>query len=73
MFGIHFGDCVPQNYRDWRDTKPEKYVRFAKHLIDLGVMVEPDSREPWFICEAHQNVDLTHLAQLIDVALERTG
>ncbi len=73
MFGIHFGDCVPQNYRDWRDTKPEKYVRFAKHLIDLGVMVEPDSREPWFICEAHKDIDLAHLAKLIDTALERTG
>ncbi|MBM75317.1 MAG: aspartate aminotransferase family protein [Proteobacteria bacterium] len=72
MFGIHFGDCVPQNYRDWRDTKPERYVRFAKHLIDLGVMVEPDSREPWFICEAHKDLDLNHLAALIDTALAQT-
>lgn len=73
MFGIHFGNFVPQNYRDWRDTKPEKYVRFAKHLIDLGVMVEPDSREPWFLCEAHKSIDLDKLAEIIDTALARTG
>jgi glutamate-1-semialdehyde 2,1-aminomutase len=34
-------------------------------LIDYGVMLEPDSREPWFFCEAHSEVDL---AWLEDVA-----
>ena len=25
----------------------------AYHLHDLMIIVEPDSREPWFMCEAH--------------------
>jgi glutamate-1-semialdehyde 2,1-aminomutase len=58
MFGIHFGDHVPTNYRDWRVTDSELYTAFCWELIDRGVMLEPDSREPWFLCEAHQHVDL---------------
>ena len=65
MFGIHFTPNVPTNYRDWRKTDSALYQRFAWQLIDAGVMLEPDSREPWFICEAHQQVDL---AWLEDVA-----
>ena len=29
-----------------------------QQLIARGVMLEPDSREPWFFCEAHRHVDL---------------
>jgi len=39
-------------------TNSELYRKFAWELIARGVMLEPDSREPWFICEAHQNMDL---------------
>jgi glutamate-1-semialdehyde 2,1-aminomutase len=27
-------------------------------------MLEPDSREPWFICESHKNVDLVWLEEV---------
>jgi glutamate-1-semialdehyde 2,1-aminomutase len=58
MFGIHFTKEVPTNYRDWRMANNSLYEKFAWYLIDNGVMLEPDSREPWFICEAHQAIDL---------------
>lgn len=63
MFGIHFLDKVPTNYRDWRITDSELYAKFAWKLIDYGIMLEPDSREPWFICEAHKDVDLAWLEE----------
>ncbi|MFZ4693061.1 MAG: aspartate aminotransferase family protein [Burkholderiaceae bacterium] len=65
MLGIHFTPNVPTNYRDWRITNSDLYRAFAWKLIDYGVMLEPDSREPWFFCEAHSDVDL---AWLEDVA-----
>ena len=65
MLGIHFTPNVPTNYRDWRITNSDLYRAFAWKLIDYGVMLEPDSREPWFFCEAHSEVDL---AWLEDVA-----
>ncbi len=61
MFGVHFGDHVPTNYRDWKRTNSELYTAFAWALIERGVMLEPDSREPWFICESHAGVDLVWL------------
>jgi glutamate-1-semialdehyde 2,1-aminomutase len=61
MFGIHFSATVPTNYRDWRLTNSDLFRKFAWELIARGVMLEPDSREPWFICEAHQHLDLDWL------------
>jgi glutamate-1-semialdehyde 2,1-aminomutase len=40
-------------------------------LIDLGVMLEPDSREPWFICESHSSVDLDWLSDVTARALNK--
>ena len=42
-------------------TSPDKFRRrlpdnrFIDHpeLHDQGILIEPDSREPWFLCEAH--------------------
>lgn len=69
MFGIHFGDIVPSNYRDWKQTDSALYTAFAMNLIKHGVMLEPDSREPWFICEAHGDVDLDWLETTADKAM----
>jgi glutamate-1-semialdehyde 2,1-aminomutase len=33
-------------------------------------MLEPDSREPWFICEAHQDVDIAWLEAMATDALK---
>ena len=70
MFGIHFTPSVPTNYRDWRLTNSALYQKFAWKLIDLGVMLEPDSREPWFICEAHQQLDLSWLEDTANQAMQ---
>ena len=69
MFGIHFLDKVPTNYRDWRVTDSELYAKFAWKLIEHGIMLEPDSREPWFICEAHSDVDLGWLEDIATHAM----
>jgi len=67
MLGIHFTASVPQTYRDWRKTNSALYQAVCWELIERGVMLEPDSREPWFFCEAHQHLDL---AWLEDVATQ---
>ena len=70
MLGIHFTPDVPQTYRDWRKTDNRLYNLFAWELIDRGVMLEPDSREPWFFCEAHSQVDLGWLEDVATQALK---
>jgi glutamate-1-semialdehyde 2,1-aminomutase len=69
MFGVHLGRVVPQNNRDWKQTNSDLYTAFAMNLIDNGVMLEPDSREPWFICESHQTMDLTWLGKVAEKSM----
>jgi glutamate-1-semialdehyde 2,1-aminomutase len=71
MFGVHFSKTVPGNYRDWRKTDSALYTRFDWNLIDRGLMLEPDSREPWFICEAHRDLDLGWLEEVATAALKK--
>jgi glutamate-1-semialdehyde 2,1-aminomutase len=58
MFGIMFTDRVPTEYRDWAGTDHELYDAIAAGRIARGAMPEPDSREPWFVCEAHARDDI---------------
>ena len=70
MLGIHFTAEVPTTYRDWRKTNSDLYRLFAWQLIQRGVMLEPDSREPWFFCEAHQHMDFGWLEEMASEAIE---
>lgn len=70
MFGIHFTDTVPSNYRDWRMTNSSLYEKFAWNLIKGGIMLEPDSREPWFICESHSKMDFANFEEVANKAMK---
>jgi glutamate-1-semialdehyde 2,1-aminomutase len=75
MFGIMFTDTVPSEYRDWANTDHELYDAIAVGMHARGAMPEPDSREPWFICEAHAQGDtvdrvVSIFGDSLDAALE---
>ncbi len=74
MFGLFFAEKAPDNYRDWKTSDYTFYDTMAYHLHDLGVIVEPDSREPWFMCEAHglDPSDLTDTLKAVEVAVDLT-
>jgi glutamate-1-semialdehyde 2,1-aminomutase len=63
MMGLFFSEKAPVDYRDWVNTNYEFYDSLAPELHELGILVEPDSREPWFMCEAH---DVKCLAETLD-------
>ena len=46
MFGLFFAATPPDNYRDWKRSDYTFYDTMAHHLHDLGIICEPDSREP---------------------------
>lgn len=76
MTGLFFDEVAPANYRDWVNTDYEFYDALAPHLHDLGILVEPDSREPWFMCEAHDvkclAETLDKFEQAVDITLQKT-
>ena len=57
MFGVMFTDKVATEYRDWANTDHELYDAIAVGMHARGAMPEPDSREPWFMSEAHAKDD----------------
>ncbi|HEY7133114.1 MAG TPA: aspartate aminotransferase family protein [Candidatus Limnocylindrales bacterium] len=57
MFGIMFTEQAPTEYRDWANSDHELYDAIALGMLQRGAMPEPDSREPWFVCEAHASGD----------------
>jgi glutamate-1-semialdehyde 2,1-aminomutase len=75
MFGIMFRDEAPTEYRDWATSDHDLYDAVAVGMHARGAMPEPDSREPWFLCEAHAREDVVDrvvsaFADSLDVALE---
>lgn len=70
MGGLFFAEAAPQNYRDWADTDYEFYNGLTLELNDLGILCEPDSREPWFICAAHDDACLAETLEKFEVALD---
>ncbi len=75
MFGIMFREEEASEYRDWATTDHELYDAIAIGMHVRGAMPEPDSREPWFLCEAHAQGDhidrvLTAFSDSLDAALE---
>ena len=75
MFGTIFAEKAPTEYRQWADTDHELYDAVAVGMHARGAMPEPDSREPWFVCEAHAKGDdvdriVSIFAESLDAALE---
>ncbi|MEO6299005.1 MAG: aminotransferase class III-fold pyridoxal phosphate-dependent enzyme [Paracoccaceae bacterium] len=74
MFGLFFAEKAPDNYRDWKTSDYTFYDTMAYYLHDLGIIVEPDSREPWFMCEAHGTDAscLTDTLKAVEIAVDLT-
>lgn len=71
MSGLFFSEKPPRDYRDWASSDYTFYEALAPHLHDLGVLCEPDSREPWFVCEAHDERCLGETLNRFETAVDR--
>ena len=72
MSGLFFAPEAPKNYRDWKSSDYSFYDAMAQVLHDLGILCEPDSREPWFICEAHDAACLKETLDKFAIAVDET-
>lgn len=75
LFSFWFTDTPPREWRDWLTTDHKLYDRIAHELVERGILPEPDSREPWFMCAAHSQQDIadtaTALEDSVRVALKK--
>ncbi len=72
LMGMFFAAEAPTNYREWVNSDYEFYDNLAPELHDEGILVEPDSREPWFLCEAHSQGCLEQTLGRFEHAVDRT-
>ncbi len=72
MSGLYFAENPPRTYRDWKTSDYSFYNELAQHLHDQGVLCEPDSREPWFICAAHDSACLADTLRGFEIAVDAT-
>jgi len=75
LMGLFFAAEPPTDYRGWLVSDYAFYDTLAPELHEQGLLIEPDSREPWFLCEAH-TVDcldetLGKFERAVDITLER--
>jgi glutamate-1-semialdehyde 2,1-aminomutase len=69
MFSFWFSKEAPTEYRDWLASNRALYDDVAAGLIERGVMPEPESREPWFMCAAHSQQDIADTANALEDTL----
>jgi glutamate-1-semialdehyde 2,1-aminomutase len=72
MSGLYFSATPPRTYRDWKSSDYAFYNALAQHLHDHGVLCEPDSREPWFMCAAHDEACLAETRRGFERAVDAT-
>ena len=72
MGGLFLAETAPTDYRQWVHSDYTFYDTMAPHLHDRGVIVEPDSREPWFICAAHDDTCLEDTLTAFEGAVDAT-
>jgi glutamate-1-semialdehyde 2,1-aminomutase len=72
MSGLYFAHEPPRNYRAWKSSDYTFYDAMAKVLHDERILCEPDSREPWFVCAAHDDSCLSETLAAFEVAVDKT-
>jgi len=72
LMGLFFAEEPPTNYREWVNSNFEFYDALVPHLHERGILVEPDSREPWFLCEAHSDNCLQETLERFESAVDIT-
>ena len=72
MLGIYFGATPPRTYRDWKSSNYSFYDAMAQIMIDCGLLVEPDSREPWFFSAAHDESCYQDTMKAFTIAVDET-
>lgn len=78
LMGMFFAGVAPGNYREWIHSDYDFYDALAPQLHEQGILIEPDSREPWFLCESHDmeclNETLDKFERAVDITLaEKQG
>jgi glutamate-1-semialdehyde 2,1-aminomutase len=70
MFGITLMADEAWEFRDVRKHNAALYEAIARELVTRGVIPDPDAREPWFLCAAHDDTAIDETLAIFAEAVE---
>ena len=71
MFSFILGvEEEPVDFRDYCTGDDPLYERLAMALIERGVMLDADGREPWFLCYSHSEQDVAETLTAFEDAVK---
>ncbi len=70
MFMFWFSEKAPTEYREWMEMDHEIYITLSYEMVKRGVMPEPDSREPFFLCASLSDEDIAETASVMQDSLK---
>ncbi|HEX6289450.1 MAG TPA: guanitoxin biosynthesis PLP-dependent transaminase GntE [Herpetosiphonaceae bacterium] len=70
MFGLVLSEAAPREHRDWARTDRARYEHLMLGLVQRGVMPDLDSREPWFLCAAHDDELIARTLEVFEAVVK---
>ena len=74
MFSMLVGrDKIPTDYRSYCANDFDLSTELLEGLIERGIMVDDDPREPWFLCAAHNADDVAETLNAFEDTVKAMG
>lgn len=74
MFSLLVGnDTAPTDYRTYCANDFELSSELLEGLVERGIMVDDDPREPWFMCAAHSAADVAETLNAFEDSVKALG
>jgi glutamate-1-semialdehyde 2,1-aminomutase len=74
MFSLLVGrDQTPVDYRTYCANDFDLSAELLEGLVERGIMVDDDPREPWFMCAAHSAQDVAETLSAFEDAVKALG
>jgi glutamate-1-semialdehyde 2,1-aminomutase len=70
MFGIMLTEQEPVDFRDFAHHDAQLYEGICMELVARGVIPDPDAREPWFLCAAHDDIAIDETLNVFEEAVK---
>ena len=69
IFSISFSGEPITGARDWAKTNHALYRKLARALLEQGVLIDDDPREPWCLCYSHSEADIAQTLLIVETAV----
>ncbi len=70
IFTLSFGVDYVRDARDWARSDREYYGKLAEAVMERGVLIDEDPREPWCLSYSHADADIDLTLDLVNDAVQ---